>query len=89
MSISKFVIVVGSSAVGMNALSKFVRQLKTGMNPAVLIVNMVAYSKGNAAGNKRKFSGIMIEWLYMIDKAGVIIPMGKFTKPKSKGGLIF
>lgn len=38
MSSPKFVIVVGTSAGGMNALSEFVAQLKTGMDAAVFIV---------------------------------------------------
>lgn len=38
MSTPKFVIVVGASAGGMNALSEFVGQLKTGMDAAVFIV---------------------------------------------------
>ena len=42
MSTPKFVIVVGTSAGGMNALSEFVAQLKTGMDAAVFIVMHVA-----------------------------------------------
>lgn len=38
MSNPKFVIVVGTSAGGINALSEFVGQLKTGMDAAVFIV---------------------------------------------------
>lgn len=38
MSTPKFVIVVGASAGGMNALAEFVGQLKTGMNAAIFIV---------------------------------------------------
>ena len=38
MSTPKFVIVVGASAGGLNALSEFVGQLKTGMDAAVFIV---------------------------------------------------
>lgn len=38
MHTPKFVIVVGASAGGMNALSEFVAQLKTGMDAAVFIV---------------------------------------------------
>lgn len=38
MSTPKFVIVVGASAGGMNALAEFVGQLKTGMDAAVFIV---------------------------------------------------
>ena len=89
MNISKFVIVVGASAGGMNALSEFVRQLKTGMDAAIFIVSMVAHSRGNAAGNKRKFTGIKVEWLYKLDEAGVVIPIEKIKMSKSKSGLIF
>ena len=38
MNSPKFVIVVGASAGGMNALSEFVGQLKSGMDAAVFIV---------------------------------------------------
>jgi len=38
MSTPKFVVVVGASAGGLNALSEFVGQLKTGMDAAVFIV---------------------------------------------------
>jgi two-component system, chemotaxis family, protein-glutamate methylesterase/glutaminase len=38
MNKPKFVIVVGTSAGGMNALSEFAGQLKTGMDTAVFIV---------------------------------------------------
>ena len=89
MNISKFVIVVGASAGGMNALSEFVRLLKTGMGSAIFSVSMVAHSKGNIAGNRNKFTGVKVEWLYRLDEAGVVIPIEKINIPKSKSGLIF
>ena len=77
MNISKFTIVVGASAAGMNALSELVKHLKTGVRTAVFIVRMVAYSKGAAAGSRRKFTGIVVEWLYKLDEAGMIVAIKK------------
>ncbi len=48
MSTPKIVIVVGTSAGGMNALSEFVVQLKTGTYAAVFIVmHLAKTSMGN------------------------------------------
>ena len=60
MSSPKFVVVVGASAGGMNALSEFVGQLKTGMDATIFIVSMIAHSKRNGPGNRRKFTGIKV-----------------------------
>ena len=89
MNISKFVIVAGGSAGGMNALTEFVSQLDTRMGSTVFIVSMGAFSKGNVSENRRKFSGIWVDWLYKLDEAGIVIPIGRYKLLKSKNGLIF
>jgi hypothetical protein len=75
MDISKFIIVVGSSSAGINVLPSLVEPLRNKIKSTFFIVSMVAYSR-----LKTRPGIIKAAWLYKLDTAGLIIPMGEISR---------